>query len=119
MEENKPKQKPKSPIKKSQKKLPIWIEILFVQIGLPEKLLVKFLALEKNTKSLINSQRNKYKYILLFGIILLYFYPIIRESIVKNECIESTSKSIGKNTSLPNARSKAINYCNGGNSIDI
>ena len=45
------------------KPLPWWVELLFVQIGLPDKLLIKILKAHKNSKVLIN--KNK-KYIFLF-----------------------------------------------------
>ena len=37
--------------KKKEKNLPWWVELLFVQIGLPDKLLIKILNAKKNLKS--------------------------------------------------------------------
>ena len=34
--------------KKTDKNLPWWVELLFVQIGLPDKLLIKILKAKKN-----------------------------------------------------------------------
>ncbi len=34
--------------KKKDKDLPWWVELLFVQIGLPDKLLIKLLKAKKN-----------------------------------------------------------------------
>ena len=34
--------------KKKDKELPWWVELLFVQIGLPDKLLIKVLKAKKN-----------------------------------------------------------------------
>ena len=39
--------------KKKDKDLPWWVELLFVQIGLPDKLLVKILRANKQSKELI------------------------------------------------------------------
>ena len=36
--------------KKNDKDLPWWVELLFVQIGLPDKLLIKILKAKKTTK---------------------------------------------------------------------
>ena len=39
--------------KKKGKDLPWWVELLFVQIGLPDKLLIKILKARKNSKEFI------------------------------------------------------------------
>ena len=46
--------------KKSDKDLPWWVELLFVQIGLPDKLLVKILKAKRNSKELINNEKNSF-----------------------------------------------------------
>ena len=40
-----------NPKKKKDKDLPWWVELLFVQIGLPDKLLIKILKAKKNLKN--------------------------------------------------------------------
>ena len=44
--------------KKKDKDLPWWVELLFVQIGLPDKFLIKILKTKKNAKELINKDKN-------------------------------------------------------------
>jgi len=43
--------------KKKDGDLPWWVELLFVQIGLPDKLLIKILKAKKNTKELIKNEK--------------------------------------------------------------
>ena len=49
--------------KKKDKNLPWWVELLFVQIGLPDKLLIKILKAKKTSKEFI---KNEKKSILIF-----------------------------------------------------
>ena len=49
--------------KKKDKELPWWVEILFVQIGLPDKLLIKILKAKKTSKEFI---KNEKKSIIIF-----------------------------------------------------
>ena len=64
--------------KKSDKNLPWWVELLFVQIGLPDKLLIKILKAKKTSKEFIKHE-NKSIIIFLFVITsLAYFYPVIK-----------------------------------------
>ena len=44
---------PQNSKKKRNKDLPWWVELLFVQIGLPDKLLIKILKTKKEAKQLI------------------------------------------------------------------
>ena len=41
--------------KKKEKDLPWWVELLFVQVGLPDKLLIKILKTKKKAKELIKN----------------------------------------------------------------
>ena len=45
---------------KKNKNLPWWVELLFVQIGLPDKLLIKILKAKKKSKELIKMKENQY-----------------------------------------------------------
>ena len=116
MAENTTKLKPKASNKKKGKKLPWWIELFFVQIGLPETLLVRFLSIEKKTKLHLENNKSRYKLLSLIGILLIYFYPIINISRQKNNCINTTSERFMKDSNSKIAKAKAVNYCNGGNS---
>ena len=42
---------------KKNKDLPWWVEFLFVQIGLPDKLLIKILKTKKKAKELIKNEK--------------------------------------------------------------
>ena len=44
--------------KKKDKDLPWWVEFLFVQIGLPDKLLIKILKAKKKSKNLFKMIKN-------------------------------------------------------------
>ena len=69
--------------KKNNKDLPWWVELLFVQIGLPDKLLIKILKAKKKSKELI---KNDKKVLITFLSViagLAYFYPVIKHSKIK------------------------------------
>jgi len=43
--------------KKKDKELPWWVELLFVQVGLPDKLLIKILKAKKTSKEFIKNEK--------------------------------------------------------------
>ena len=43
--------------KKKDKDLPWWVELLFVQLGLPDKLLIKILKAKKTSKDFIKNEK--------------------------------------------------------------
>ena len=107
---------------KSDKSLPWWVELLFVQIGLPDKWLIKILNSKKNITELL---KNEKRFIFTFLFILAgltYFLPVVKYSKSKLEC-ESISKSyILENKNLNKINKKQLgmlstNFCNGGNEI--
>ena len=90
--------------KKKDKKLPWWIELLFVQIGLPDRLLIKILKAKKKSKELIKNEK-KLLIIFLFAIVsLTYFYPVIKHSKNKLDC-----EAIAKNYIINNKNFLGIN----------
>ena len=104
------------------KPLPWWVELLFVQIGLPDKWLIKVLYSKKN---FIEYLKNEKRYIFAFLFILAgltYFFPVVKYSKSKLEC-ESISKNyILENKNLNKINRKQLgmlstNFCNGGNEI--
>lgn len=120
MEQKKNKSSSKTAL--SDKKLPWWVELLFVQIGLPDKWLVKFLKTNKNIRDFIKNEQKPLIAFLFFIIALSYFEPVINYSRTKLRC-QSSMKSYIKQNYLENlddefATLYAINYCNGGGEID-
>ena len=120
MEQKKNKSSSKTAL--SDKNLPWWVELLFVQIGLPDKWLVKFLKTNKNIRDLIKNEKKPLIAFLFFIIALGYFEPVINYSRTKLRC-QSIMKSYIKQNYLENlddefATLYAINYCNGGGETD-
>ena len=112
----------KSSIKSRNQKdnpLPWWVELLFVQIGLPDKLLVKILKFKKNSNELIINNK---KLIFIFLFILFgmaYFYPVIKNSKNKLDCETTAKNYFTKNPKLNKIDRKQLkmlstNFCNGG-----
>ena len=108
--------------KKKNKDLPWWVELLFVQIGLPDKLLIKILKAKKTSKEFIKNE-NKSIIIFLFLITTLaYFYPVIKHAKNKLDCEEIAKNYIIKNKNTIGIKSREIkmlstNFCYGGEEI--
>ena len=108
--------------KKKDKDLPWWVELLFVQIGLPDKLLIKILKAKKKSKELIKNE-NKLIIIFLFVITTLaYFYPVIKHAKNKLDCEAIAKNYIIKNKNLIGINNREIkmistNFCYGGEEI--
>ena len=108
--------------KKSDKDLPWWVELLFVQIGLPDKLLVKILKAKKNSKELIKNEKNSFITILILITSFVYFYPVIRYAKNKLDCETNAKNYIIENRNVVKINNKKLrmlstNFCNGGNEI--
>ena len=115
----------KTPEKTKNKKdeeLPWWVELLFVQIGLPDKLLIKILNAKKKTKELI---KNDKKLLLTFFFLFTtfaYFYPVIKHSKNKLDCEKFAKIYITKNKNLTGINKRELkmlstNFCHGGEEI--
>ena len=108
--------------KKKDKELPWWVELLFVQIGLPDKLLIKILKAKKTSKEFIKKE-NKSIIIFLFLITTLaYFYPVIKHAKNKLDCEEIAKNYIIKNKNIIGINNREIkmistNFCYGGEEI--
>ena len=63
--------------KKKGKELPWWVELLFVQVGLPDKLLIKILKAKKTSKEFIKNEKKSIIIFLFLITTLAYFYPVI------------------------------------------
>ena len=106
--------------KGKKKELPWWVELLFVQIGLPETLLRDWLKAKVNLSEHISNQKNKYVISFISIGFVAFISPLIEESINKNKCVKETvtflksnDKKNVKNDS--NSFSISVNHCNGGN----
>ncbi|MBO8220819.1 hypothetical protein [Prochlorococcus marinus] len=108
--------------KKKDKELPWWVELLFVQIGLPDKLLIKILKAKKTSKEFI---KNEKKSIILFLFVitaLAYFYPVIKHAKNKLDCEAIAKNYIIKNKNTVGIDNREIkmlstNFCYGGEEI--
>ena len=90
--------------RKKDKDLPWWVELLFVQIGLPDKLLLKILKTKKNAKEFFKNE--KQTLVIFFFVIttLAYFYPVIKHAKNKLDC-----EAIAKNYIIKNKNTFGIN----------
>ena len=108
--------------KKKDAKLPWWVELLFVQIGLPDKLLIKVLKTKKKFKELIqNDKKSIFAFFIIF-ITLAYFYPVIKHSKNKLDCEAVAKNYIIKNKNIIRINNKELrmlstNFCYGGEEI--
>ena len=108
--------------KTKQKSLPWWVELLFVQIGLPDKWLIKLLKSKKKSVEIIKNEK-KLIFIILFVLsVFAYFYPVVKYSKTKLNCEFIAKDYIKKNKNLLNINKKQLrmlstNFCNGGDEI--
>ena len=108
--------------KKTDKNLPWWVELLFVQIGLPDKLLIKILKAKKTSKELIINEK---KLIIIFLFVITtfaYFYPVIKHANNKLDCEAIAKNYIIKNKNTIGINNREIkmlstNFCYGGEEI--
>ena len=109
----------KSNSDKNQTKLPWWVELLFVQIGLPDSWLSKYLKKKKQTFSFIDENKKFIAYCSLLIAGVLYIYPIVRYTSSSASCIDKTTKylksnNINKTQNEMDINSIAVGYCHGG-----
>ena len=108
--------------KKTDKNLPWWVELLFVQLGLPDKFLIKILKTKRNTKEFI---KNNNQSILLFLFVILtfaYFFPVIKHANNKLNCEAIAKNYIIKNKNIIGINNRELkmlstNFCYGGEEI--
>jgi len=108
--------------KKNNKDLPWWVELLFVQIGLPDKLLIKILKTKKKARELINYDKKSVITVLLLITTFSYFYPVIKHAKNKLDCEDVAKNYIVKNKNTIGINKKEIkmlstNFCYGGEEI--
>ncbi len=108
--------------KKKEKDLPWWVELLFVQIGLPDKLLIKILKAKKTSKEYIQNEKKSIIIFLFVITALAYFYPVIKHAKNKLDCEAIAKNYIIKNKNIIGINNREIkmistNFCYGGEEI--
>ena len=108
--------------KKKDKDLPWWVEFLFVQIGLPDNLLIKILKAKKKSKEIIKNDKKVLISFLFLVAIILYFYPVVKHAKNKLDCEGIARKYIIKNKNLiyiskSELKMLSTNFCYGGEEI--
>ena len=108
--------------KKNDKDLPWWVELLFVQIGLPDKLLIKILKAKKTSKEFIKNEKQSIIIFLFVITTLAYFYPVIKHAKNKLDCEAIAKNYIIKNKNIIGISNREIkmistNFCYGGEEI--
>ena len=109
-------------MKKKERPLPWWVELLFVQIGLPDKFLIKILKTKKTAKELINNDKKSLITVLFVITSLLYFYPVVKHAKNKLDCESIAKNYIINNKNIFGINKKEIrmlstNFCYGGEEI--
>ena len=104
------------------KDLPWWVELLFVQIGLPDKILIKILKTKKRANESIKNNKKSLIIFLIASAGFVYLYPVIKHSKNKLDC-----EAIAKNYIINNKNIKGLNkrelkmlstnFCYGGEEI--
>ena len=108
--------------KKKYKDLPWWVELLFVQIGLPDKLLIKILKAKKTSNEFIKNEKKSIIIFLFLITSLAYFYPVIKHAKDKLDCEAIAKNYIIKNKNVFEINNREIkmistNFCYGGEEI--
>ncbi len=109
----------KSNLDKNQTKLPWWVELLFVQIGLPDSWLSKYLKKKRETMTFIDENKKYITYSLILIAGIFYIYPIVKYTSSSASCIDNTtrylkSNNINKSQTEMDLNSLAVGYCHGG-----
>ncbi len=109
----------KSNSDKNQEKLPWWVELLFVQIGLPDSWLSKYLKKKRLAKDFINQNKKNIVYTAILIAVILYIYPIVKYTSSSASCIDKTTKYLKSNNingsqNEMDINSLAVGYCHGG-----
>ncbi len=108
--------------KKKNRDLPWWVELFFVQIGLPDKLLVKILKTKKTFKETIKNEKKSLLTFLFVISSLTYFYPVIKQAKNQLNCEAIAKNYIIKNKNIIGLDTRELkmlstNFCYGGEEI--
>ena len=106
-----------------EKRLPWWVELLFVQIGLPDKWLIKLLKTKKEAKEIYRNEKKFLFILILFVFSIFYVQPVVRYSKTKLKCQKTFKNYVLKSKPLENLQTSelkmfAVNFCNGGEEVD-
>ena len=106
------------------KSLPWWVELLFVQIGLPDKWLVKLLKTKKDAQEFYKNDKKFIVTILLFIFGFIYLQPVIKYSRIKVKCQTLAEQNLSRNKETRNLSKSDLklittNICSGGDNIDL
>ena len=120
--EDKKMNTPENSKRKKNKNLPWWVELLFVQIGLPDNLLIKILKAKRESKELIKNEKKLLITFVFLIFTLAYFYPVIKHSKNKLDCEAIAKDYVVKNKNLTRINKRelkmlATNFCYGGEEI--
>ena len=107
----------------NDKKLPWWVEFLFVQIGLPDKWLIYLLRTKKKTNELFKNEKKSLFSIFVLLLTIGYFQPVIKYSTTKLKCQNKAKAYIlnkikSNKYDIATINMIAVNFCNGGKEID-
>ena len=108
--------------KKKDKNVPWWVELMFVQIGLPDNLLIKILKTKKKSKEIIKNEKKSLLFILFVIAVLTYIYPVIRQAKNILDCEATAKDYIIENKNLTGIsklelKMLSTNFCYGGEEI--
>jgi len=108
--------------KKKDKDLPWWVELLFVQIGLPDNLLIKILKAKKKSNEIMKNEKKLLFTTIFIVISLAYFYPVVKHSKNKLNCEATAKKYIIENKNIMKINNRELkmlstNFCYGGEEI--
>ena len=111
-----------NPKKNINKDLPWWVELLFVQLGLPDFLLIKILKAKKKSKEFIKNDKKPLITFLFLITVFAYFYPVIKHAKNKLDCEAIAKNYISKNKNTIGINNREIkmistNFCYGGEEI--
>ena len=101
---------------KSDPRLPWWVELLFVQIGLPDKWLPALLKQRKSTLIFLLDNSSSIYYSIILIVSLIYIYPLVRQSRLNNNCVDYAARlqEVQNNKATYNENYyKAYKVCNG------
>ena len=108
--------------KMKSKDLPWWVELLFVQIGLPDRILIKILKTKKRANESIKNNKKSLIIFLLAFAGFVYLYPVIKHSKNKLDCEAIAKDYIINNKNIKGLNRRELkmlstNFCYGGEEI--